>query len=454
MKNVPISKGDYCWMPACHDAYPGLDVIASKNLKECAPFSEKKFEGYLTQRYSHRKLFFGSYKKAKELGWGPNGVLFDLHAEEKKHLKYIMFNASDVPKKEEGVKHRLRNVYAKHFKIFQDSGGYQLISGAKAFVDPHAVAAAHNRYAHEGVGLDIPTGNLTNLELIEEAAHVQVWNNKILRKDMNKDVDLFMTSHGASAEGRKRYLDITLDSDYQGITIAGLRPILGVYKPTLEQIVLHLIYVILKTKDRATRYHALGVSTFSSMMLLAAVAEYFQVTITSDSARHILAGAGGTTLSSPNLKVFASGAGSRRFGGSVSQEFSFLKNFCTCQLCADLKIDAMYSHSRFLQTHAFNSLCRASTEANAQKEFLLKYPESTLFGLSQSFARAISLLKTVDNPKDALALLRKLDKAPSRDMATSLFPVSGFEDTKVPTAVLEKRIRGVIDSYKKYHKKT
>lgn len=437
----------YSWMPAAHDQYPGWDHISITSGLPMRTTAEKKGKGYFMLRRGDKAFTCCIEDSPAEEKALAGRIIFSRREIEKKHCPHLMFNASEAPRYAKGVRHDYRMESKKDHTIFQDSGGYQLVSGAKLFVDPVAVAEAHNVYAHEGVGLDIPTGSLGNLQLIVESSKIQNLNNAVIRKTLNKDVQLFATSQGVTPEGRKQYLDVMMDSDFDGITIAGLRPILGIYDPTPVQLMLHLLYVVLRTKDRATRYHILGVSTFSTMLMLACAAEFLKIRITSDSARHILCGAGGSTLSSPNLVQVKSSAGTRQKGAILGSKGSYL-NACGCRICSALVFDHLYSESRFLQTHAFHSLTMASTHVRNEAKIIMGTEPCPTLG--KNFCKAISLLQTVKTAKDALTLLKA--EIAERKPRPNLFNMASTGERTVLNSDLERQMSAVIDRYKKYHK--
>ncbi len=437
----------YSWMPAAHDAYPGWDHVTVVGKLPMKAATESKGKGfYMLRRGDKAFMCFtdGSPAEAKGLS---GRTIFSRVEQERKHCSHIMFNASEAPRSPKGMRHDYRIATKKDHIIFQDSGGYQLVSGAKLFVDPHAVAHAHNVYAHEGVGLDIPTGSLGNIKLIVESSKIQNLNNALILKDLNKDVALFATSQGVTPEGRKQYLDVMMDSEFHGITIAGLRPILGIYDPTPVQLMLHLLYVVLRTRKRATRYHILGVSTFSTMLMLACAAEHLKIRITSDSARHILIGAGGSTLSAPNLKQVKSEAGTRQKGAALGAKGSYLTG-CTCRMCNNIVFDHMYSESRFLQTHAFNSLTLASTHVREEAKVIMATEPCMTLG--KNFHSALELLKTIKTSKDAFDLLKQEVKETVK--RPSLFNMASTGEKTMTNSELEKQMAAVIDRYKQYHK--
>jgi hypothetical protein len=447
MKNFDIG---YSWMPAAHDAYPAWDRVTLATGLPAKPFSEQRVGAFLYQRYSDTALIAHSYtKNPKIMAQSDKGkILFDLHEHEQKHLTHIMFNASEAPKREKGKRHKLRMYYKKRYLIFQDSGGFQLVSGKADFIDPHDVALAHVRYAHEGVGLDLPAANIVDLDYIKASTEIQVLNNRIIHKDMQGKVDLFATSHGVDAQSRKLCLDVMEGSPMEGLCIAGLRPIVGVYTPTLIDQILHLLYVVLRTRKKVKRYHVLGVSTFSTVMLLAAASKHLGVRITSDSARHILCGAGGKTLSSPNLKVIESDAGTRAKGSVLGARGNFSTQYCGCPTCAALPTDFHKSDSRYLQTHAFASLCDAGTYARNSADFLLM-SETPVLSLGPEFVKAIKLLKEITTADQAFKMMVKM--APKSSQPRGLFEsVAG--DQRIPTSQLLAQMWRIVDTYKAYHK--
>lgn len=425
-------------MPAAHDAYPGFDWIVKQTRDDSVPLTEKTFELNGFTAYSSRlgkdRVLMGLYPMPK-IEDERTRLLFDRDTAEEQ-LNYVMFNASTAPKSPKGRLHDLRVKYRNTHTIFQDSGGFQLYSGAEDFIDPEAVGVMHQRYAHEGVGLDVPLGIITDQKVAVAAARVQYWNNVQVQNTFKRA--LFVTSHGAFAEARITYLKELLKlhkkDPIENLCIAALRPIVGLFKPTLAQIAAHLSYVLHRVDSK--RIHLLGVSTFETHVLAAAASKLFDRTITADSSRHILAGAGGACL---NTYLRDVGQRSRKDGKDISPNIHLIRG-CNCRICHSLKYDYLQHHSRFLQTHSFNSLVESQKHS---REIGLNYLNDVHVPFYNDMAHAMRILQQPKEESEATLLKVGSAKRVAQGLFGGMTPVSG--------AV--KQLHTVLLRYAEFHKK-
>lgn len=418
MRNFEVG---YSWMPACHDMYPGFEhIYIRRDMKLVHPTVMERGADRLV-RYGNLGLLCSKSKlsDAEEI--------FSLESTEKEYLTHVMFNVVDACRP--GSKNDKYRKSYKDYVVLQDSGGYQLISGVKTFVCPERVAEVHTRYADEGVSLDIPLASVINLDLAKASAKIQVENSKVIRRSFKKD--LLAVSHGIDPTIRSVYLERILDSDFSGICLAGLRPIIGRYEPSLPQIALHLNYTIQKSISRTRRFHVLGVSSYTTMLLLSIAAHLYKVRITSDSSRHILCGANGTTLTNPNLSVF-------KQDGSTT---NFSK--CSCSICSQIEVDFPFVLTRFMQTHAFNALAKSSAHCNKYGEVFSGL--RTAFPTpSKDLLEAVAILESPLSQKD-------FEK--QKLLAKSSFKQGLFQPDLVQDKT-ELRIKKAIHQYEKFYKRS
>lgn len=426
----------FFWMPACHDMFPGYKWM-SHTIGPVDQASVKTNDELKIRRWVQGNIRMYA-------GWGSTvvpsglaeGVLWTA-AEERPNLPYVMVNVHDAPSKKTSPIHKKRGLLMKHHKVFQDSGGFQLISGASKFVDPIHVANAHLEYAAEGVGLDIPMANVNDTALLKACAAVQIANNKLIREITEDKVQLIAVSHGTKAKSRQEYLASVLDSEFDGLCIAGLRSIFSVYTPTFEEIALHLAYTIGSAKGQTNRFHVLGVSKFTSMILLAAAAKTLDVHITCDSATHILAGAGGATLDHRGGQISNHENKTMRARGDTIGVPP-----CHCEICHKLRYDFHWDNSRFLQTHAFRSLCKAHILACEEAEHYLKHVPIPYYAGLQ---KAVDILLEKPSPAKALKMLTDLQRHSPKPKGM-LFAPPGSN-------LFEGRITAAVAAYGKYHKR-
>lgn len=359
----------------------------------------------------------------------PDDCFFDLRRVEKK-LPYVMFNAHDAKGK---ALHKARIGYVKRkHTVFQDSGGFQLFVGRSDFIDPLFVAEAHQKYAHEGVGLDVPLGYLpASAELARAAAKVQCWNNQVIEKNFSRS--LFYTSHGIYAEGREAYLKEMrkADADLSNLCIAGFRAAIGVYMPTLQNTAAHLSFV-LNSVPEAKRVHALGVSSFNQLVLVATAALLFDRHVTVDSSRHIMIGAGGSTLT-PHLVQISPG------GNQIKAKAQGFIDECSCRMCMKVGYTYPYFQSNVLMTHAFISLADSQQWI---REAAVNYANEIEIPFIPGMKAAVSILKQpAKKAKETMYLKTKHRQS------------SGLFSVHKTTGVEEKLIK-VLKGYAKHYKKS
>lgn len=421
------------WMPASHDSYPGFDwIVVREGPFKNAETKKIQVDGRTVYVYIAGKIrtICGVYPIPER--FSKDEVIFDRRTAESR-LPYIMVNAHDAPATKKSKLHRIRLNYKKNHTVFQDSGGFQLYSGIKTFIHPADVAKAHRRYAHEGVGLDVPLGITRNPELALQSARVQYWNHKVIEQTFTGST--FVTSHGAYATERIAFLEETrrlYKDKIPYLCIAALRPVMGVFQPSLEALASHLAYVLHHVS--AERVHILGVSGFKTFVLASMAAQIFKRKVTADSSRHIMVGAGGKMLTSDLRAISPRGSTG---GGNLDERIRF-NNVCACSICSRMTFDLAHTSTRFLQTHSFNSLTLSPTLAT---EIGNHYISSVPLPYIERMERALEVLSA---PKSkSLENMKKYSMGKVKRTAL-------FGDSMSPS---EKTLASILATYHKFHKK-
>jgi len=163
--------------------------------------------------------------------------------------------------------------------LMGDSGGFQLLSGVKEFIDPLELAKWHTAYSNLGMTLDLPPSYGSSQEYIDKCAAIQILNNKVLI-DNCVDVDLFNIVHGVTTAQKRNFIDM-VDNEYMDRWAIG-----SAYSKNVFDFINH-IYSVIKYKE-AKSYHVFGVSNTKVLPILAWMGRYNE--ITSDSSTPLQAG--------------------------------------------------------------------------------------------------------------------------------------------------------------------
>lgn len=166
-----------------------------------------------------------------------------------RHIRYTSINYGDTPVidedyhlmaptlgpaflKEIGIKmglinHALKKIYMNPLKdcgiiTILDSGGFQLFSGKKEFIDPVDVVNEYNKFADIGMDLDIPLQLTDDIDSLKAIALVQKANYEVMRKRLKKGVSIALVSHGITIDEREIFYDILDRYNAKYVSIAGL----------------------------------------------------------------------------------------------------------------------------------------------------------------------------------------------------------------------------------------
>lgn len=238
-------------------------------------------------------------------------------------------------------------ISSEHYRVIQDSGGFQLFTGAAEFIDPIDVAKRH-RGVDIGVGLDIPSYAIDNWDLMARTARVLGANNVVMREHSSTKQALLNVCHGHTLEQRLKYLDISMrDEPLDGLAISSVKGGVGV--PTdPEKFARHVIASILYTKKVYSYYHVLGVATRWQMAFLAILAQRLQVRISSDSTTWAMYASAGQLHSYRHLTNSI---------GRRTEPMTLARNPCCCRACKVLKYLAIYrDRTVLLQAHNLESI--------------------------------------------------------------------------------------------------
>lgn len=338
------------WMPADYIAgSPSVYRIYKRTVENPLTFKQQSVPGkrmsYLYQM-GRTQVICTTRKLPLEELTSPDKVL--------KTLDYIMVNATGSPSAYKKVEVILDT--HKHLTVLQDSGGYQLFTGVRDYVDPVAVAKRHlllPKGRREGVGLDLPLGaGIPSDSLLKRTVTFQTQNNTKIR-DAGYEDPLFYTSHGVEPRTRVAYLEQLVQGSSEKIeylAISALRNIMAVgYTPSLALIAATATYCAAKVKPK--RLHLLGVSSVHGFLVISLLKRRFpNMVITCDSATYLLAAASGRWTS----RTLAKGPGPTNTRHPTHM-------FCPCNICQSFgnyfapsiaaKGNLVHSHNFASQAH-------------------------------------------------------------------------------------------------------
>lgn len=161
-----------------------------------------------------------------------------------------------------------------------DSGGFQILSGVRNFVDPIDLAKFYNQYVTHGMILDIPVRLLSDVKIIKKTALMQRKNTEVILKHLKKDVQLYNVSHGTRVDIRRKFIDTVHHDKINNWAIGGSS--VGNIFDMIYQIFSVTTYV------KADKYHILGVANTLAIIILAWIGKY--INLTSDSSSHLQSG--------------------------------------------------------------------------------------------------------------------------------------------------------------------
>jgi hypothetical protein len=211
-------------------------------------------------------------------------------------------------------------------QIIADSGGFQIATGVRGFLDPTEIIESHNHCCDIGVALDIPiTPDIQDKDLTIRLAKNQVNTLKHFLKRKRPSLAIMNVVHGATLEQKRLYRSIVEMPEISHLAIAGNRGI-----DTLPMI-FQVMDVIL-TGKLYNHYHVLGISGLEKIIVLAYIARHSRAPlITSDSSTHFQLGVSNEYFLPHQLGV----AIPLGHNGSLAHPHSILP--CSCPLCGIVK---------------------------------------------------------------------------------------------------------------------
>jgi hypothetical protein len=437
MRSLPAPG--YYWAPAAMEQLYNQSLIKKEFAGSYEPHMyrkeiEGKSAGVRVMEGMGVRIAHSARIKLKD-AWHPGRELLQ-------RTHFGLYNAQDKVMKDSHILQAA--ALAKLCYRIQDSGGFQLFSGVKDFIDPIELTEYHDVFADSGVGLDLPLSLVNDPILIKAGARMLAANNALMAKTRKAKWALMNVSHGLTPALRASWQKIALAEPMDSLCIAGLR---GSIMDTAVganpvAIAAHLLVGLLHPADYK-HYHLLGLSSVIGMTLAAFIANLHQKVVTSDST---------TYLNGQQFKNFINGTIPPR-----KDNYGRIK--CSCPVCAYIEYEywmdgfptLMLLHNAEQINKGCETLNGLATIAIQKK---LRGPEvARMFynanvGLDKrvlpALGRAFDLILKTKNYAEACSIDYSVKKTMTGSLFTSTKPA--------PKEDLARQYQ-IIKRYGKYHKK-
>jgi hypothetical protein len=256
-----------------------------------------RFNGLTKHWAPDRTIYWGSVSSRQNcLGTDEYDVFFTISPSTHPQVlsnagfNYAMASPHHVSKESE----TRRN---KHVKLFCDSGGFQLISGALDWVDMDELVDTYNRTIDYGIGMDIPVPGPLQPKYLQRMCEVMLKNNKYLRSKADPRVEIYDVSHGNTLTLRSKFLERVLQQKKKdkieggGLAVGGIGQnwVDGGQAQTIVNGTVNLVYVLTKAKDAYERFHVLGTTgPYFQFIYHLILAGLNKIQITADSTSYIM----------------------------------------------------------------------------------------------------------------------------------------------------------------------
>jgi hypothetical protein len=301
-----------------------------------------------------------------------------------------------------------------------DSGGFQMFSGMRDFIDPAKLARDYNRYANLGMDLDIPVYMSDNLDTLKANALIQKANYDLIKTILKPKVKMALVSHGDSVEDREKFYEWVDRDNPEYVSIAGLaRQVVTPYGEMYNaEAVAHTLSIYPKLKY----LHCLGATSNDSYIVYSLFHHLGLVdAIGADSTAYMYNGATGIFDLVPRKQIHI-----------PNNSHLYHPLPCNCAICSILNDSRvinsnfpLVSHSLALKKYRVDTTSRITPELLAgnvtPKEYL------TICGSKMSSVRLRKLVNYVQEFK-ASGVFKKAEY-PVNVQSKGLFEVKGDYST-------------------------
>jgi tRNA-guanine family transglycosylase len=220
-----------------------------------------------------------------------------------------------------------RNPNQKQPHILADSGGFQLYSGTKTFIDPTEVIAWYNENVDWGMILDVPP-IIRTAEYLKRAAIIQNASTNLMMANKKPHVELINIIHGDNYNTRMEFLKRVDNPDINRLAFPG-------YRDSTVSTIADLLQIVFSKERKFEHYHVLGVYNLVKLAPIIKIANMKGVPlITSDAS---------TPLQSAVNKLYHHQQSvlepARRIVNGAREAFPNVNIHlpCSCPVCSNLK---------------------------------------------------------------------------------------------------------------------
>jgi queuine/archaeosine tRNA-ribosyltransferase len=171
---------------------------------------------------------------------------------------YTNYMSCENPKSP-NIRRSGRNPKQEEPFILSDSGGFQLWTGLRSFLDPVELVKWYNDNVDWGMILDLPL-SIHDPVLIKRSTKVQAKNIDLMLKNKNDRVELINITHGFTAEERLDFLKAVDRPEINRLAFTG-------YISTIVSSVADMLTILTKAR-KFKHYHVLGVYNLAQMAVL------------------------------------------------------------------------------------------------------------------------------------------------------------------------------------------
>lgn len=256
-------------------------------------------------------------------------------------LNYTAYSGSKTSSPRLRRSGRNPDIWQPH--ILADSGGFQLYSGVKEYLDPVEIVSWYNDNVDWGMVLDVPPA-LATPEIVKRSAKIQAKNIELMLKHKVKNLELINILQGITFEQRKGFLDIVDHPELDRLAFSG-------YRGTVVNSVADVLK-ILSLPRKFKHYHILGVYNLPKLIPIIKMANMGKrdFLITSDASTPIQSAVNKIyhhqqTIFEPAKRLLI---GHKE---SISNPYYHLP--CTCPVCSAVKYINIFG---FIDTQLISNL--------------------------------------------------------------------------------------------------
>lgn len=435
MRELP--KPGYYWAPAAMEQLYNQSLVKKPFDGAYEPHMyrkeiEGKAAGVRIMEGFGSKMAHSARVKLKD-AWHPGRELL-------KRTHFGLYNAQDKVMKTSHLEQA--EALGKLCYRIQDSGGFQLFSGVKDFIDPVELAKVHNVFADSGVGLDLPMSLVEDKQLVIAGARMMAANSVVLQRERTTKWALMNVSHGLTPALRATWQRTALADPLDSLCIAGLRgSILDTAVGANPVAIAAHMLVGMLYPAKYKHYHLLGLSSVIGMSLAALIANLHQKVVTSDST---------TYLNGQQFKNFINGT-------IPPKEGNYGRIKCSCPICNFVEFEYwMDGFPTLMLLHNAEQINKGCETLNGLAKVVLarklEGSEAARFFYKAGVGIDKRMIQPLGRAFDMILNTKKYSEACAIDYSVKKVQMGSLFGSKPVTKADNSRFEGIIRRYEKYHK--